>query len=127
MPCLVLLLLALVAAGTGQSQNSIPVLFERDAGRNTRISAISRGGTLYGSINDLSAAFNLKSVTSGQKIDIAVRQFTLEMTADNPFVVVIAQNRNANVVQLQENVVDRKSTRLNSSHIPLSRMPASPC
>ena len=104
-----LILLALLAAGTSYSQNSLSIIFERDAGRNTRIGTISRGGTLYGSINDLSAAFKLKTVTTGQKIDLAVRQFTLELTADNPFIVIIDQNRNANVVQLQDHVVQQKA------------------
>ena len=78
----------------------------------------------------------VKSITSGQTYDIALRralrtlsEFRIRGVKTNiPFlenVIAHPQFRSGQATTTLIDTTDRKSTRLNSSHIPLSRMPSS--
>ena len=64
-----------------------------------------------------------------QSTDIAVSNLCLEITEDeakSQDVVKVVMNQRDDAMYFSRAVIpDRKSTRLNSSHIPLSRMPSS--
>jgi len=102
------LILLLILPATGlQSQNKLSVIFQQEPSRSTSIGTIKRGGSLYASISDLVKLFHIKSSHSlaSQKLELETKQYTLRLTANNPFVVLFDQNRTGNVIQLQNIVV----------------------
>jgi N-acetylmuramoyl-L-alanine amidase len=90
-----------------RSQNKLTVTFEQEPSRSTSIGITKRGGILYASITDLARVFHLKSshTIETQKLELSTKQYTLRLTANNPFVVIFDQNRTGNVLQLQNNVL----------------------
>ncbi len=95
-------LLFFLSFASGYSQSSIPILFSANPSRNARISGISHGITLYGSLNDLARALDVSvsTDTASQKLSIRSEQYTVKVTADNPFVILTDRNRNASIIQL---------------------------
>ncbi len=103
--CIVALCI-LVTSGL-QSQNKLSVTFEQEPSRSASISTLQQAGLLYASIDDLARLFHLQSFHSleTQKLEITTKQYTLRMTASNPFVIFFDQNRTGSVLQLQHDVV----------------------
>ena len=63
-----------------------------------------------------------------ERLGRALKHFTLAQATMDPQavrLVVDLAKQQISVNITEKNVIDRKSTRLNSSHIPLSRMPSS--
>lgn len=101
------LIVALLLPLISKAQDTIPVYFNQEPVRNTKIAAIVREPTVYGSVGDLAKAFNLRFFYNPetQRLELSAKQFTIVLTPDNPFVTVLDEKRNANLIQLQRNVV----------------------
>jgi N-acetylmuramoyl-L-alanine amidase len=95
------------ATAWAQSQSSLPVEFSTSPARNAHIASFARGNVLYGSLNDLSQVLSLKISPNAetQKLAIQSDQYTVKVTAENPFIVLTDRNRNASIVQLSASVV----------------------
>ena len=97
----------------------------REALRKTASNASSPNNNIgWGIINALDAA-NYTPTAIDDIEDVVPKDFALDQNYPNPFnptTRIRYQVKTAGFVSL-----DRKSTRLNSSHIPLSRMPSSAC
>lgn len=102
---LLAVLLAASLSTAGDQTPVVPVIFERNSPRNTTLHALSRSGHLYASLTDFGTAFGIKATARDQKLELPAGQYTLEVTSDNPFVIVTDANHNANVFQLQEDVI----------------------
>ncbi len=106
LPALILLLLATVAA---RAQKPLPVEFLQAPARNTQISAFVHNSVTYGSLNDLGHIFNITLTSNPQagKVEARNDQFTLRITMNNAFVVIVDRKENANLIQLPTNVLYR--------------------
>ena len=65
--------------------------------------------------------FKVISLVANKNIELLEKQ----IKEFNPELVVVSDKEKAAELKEKVTVEDRKSTRLNSSHIPLSRMPSS--
>jgi N-acetylmuramoyl-L-alanine amidase len=101
------LLLLLIVPLLSRAQESVPVIFNQAPARNTRIAAITTGQTLYCSVGDLARAFELRSIFNAEtgRLELSAKQFTIVLTPDNPFITILDEKRNANLLQLQTNVL----------------------
>src|SRR2546426_5165904 len=106
-----LVILTLISFRISKAQDSLSVIFEQDPSRNTGIAIITREGALYGSINDLARAFNLQGSFNpeSQRFELAAKGYSVVLTPNNPFVMIIDGQRNANLTQLQRDVIQRSS------------------
>ena len=102
----ILTILLMLTAGL-HAQGKLSVIFEQEQARSGTIPTMQHGGILYASMNDLAGLFHLQSFHSleTQKLELATKQYTLRLTANNPYVVVFDQNRTGSVLQLQHDVV----------------------
>jgi N-acetylmuramoyl-L-alanine amidase len=91
----------------GHAQNSLPVQFTQDPSRNTRIGMFTRGGIVYGSLDDFAAVLGLKTTYNIKtyKLEVRTDQFTIKVTANNVFVVIVDQKNNASIIQMPQNVL----------------------
>ncbi len=107
-----LILFCTVGFCTAHSQNKLSVKFPQEPSRSTTISALTRGSTIYISINDLAGIFRLKSshTLETQKLELQTKQYTIRLVGDNPFVIIFDQNRAGNVIQLQNNIIVSANT-----------------
>ncbi len=101
------LALLLAASTTALAQNSLSVLFPANPARNTHIGSFERSDTTYGSLNDLAAVLGLKVIPNPEasKLEVQSPRYTVKVTANNPFIVLTDQERNASVLQLPLNVL----------------------
>lgn len=84
------------------AQYSIPVIFTQDSSRDAEIGTFTRKGILYGALPDILAAFRLKYYvdTEVRKIHFATPEYSVKMTASNPFVIITDRNTVSSVVQI---------------------------
>ncbi len=94
------------------AQTRIPVTFTQEPNRSASIAARTRDGVLYGSLNDLSALFRLRSshTLGTETFELLTSRYTLRVTADNPYVLTFDEHRNGNVIQLQQDVIASSNT-----------------
>lgn len=107
-PALLLLLIILFApAPDALPQRRIPVEFASRPGAGASIASVTEAGHLYGSLNDIIAAFGLRSYENpgSEKFEIKSGIFAVKVTADNPYIVVRDQELNSNVYQLPARVL----------------------
>src|SRR6266849_8724856 len=106
MRCPLLVILTLLSFRLSHAQDSLSVIFEQDPSRNRGIAIIAREGAVYGSITDLAKAFNLQGSYNpeSQRFELAAKGYTVVLTPNNPFIMIIDGQRNANLTQLQRNV-----------------------
>jgi len=99
--------LLLIETGSLFAQNSIPVQFPQAPSRNTKIGSFIKNGIIYGSLDDLANVFNLKAYINSEsrKLEIHSDEFTLKVTADNSFVIIVDKKENANLLQLPVNIL----------------------
>lgn len=99
--------LLIVCSSALRSQNKLTVTFAQEPTRTTSIGMLKHGGVTYASISDLAKLFHLKTSHSleTQKLEIDTKQYTLRLTAGNPFIIIFDQNRTGNVIQMQNNVL----------------------
>jgi N-acetylmuramoyl-L-alanine amidase len=107
-----LVILALILPPLSRAQESVQVIFNQAAGRNTRIAAMTSEQTLYCSVTDLAKAFDLRSFfnTETGRLELNTKQFTIVLTPSNPFVTILDEKRNANLIQFQKNVLQPAGT-----------------
>ena len=83
----------------------------------------------YGRVETLEESLEsfLKQDYPADKCELViVNDYPLQtLRFDHPQVRIVNVNHTFTTIGAKENFADRKSTRLNSSHIPLSRMPSS--
>jgi len=94
-------------AATSNGQNSLPVQFSQFPSRNTQIGSFTKNGVLYGSLGDLSHVFNFKTLINNEteKFEIHADEYTLKITANNPYVIIVDKKENANLIQLPVSVI----------------------
>jgi N-acetylmuramoyl-L-alanine amidase len=94
------------------AQNSIPLQFLQDPKRDRQIATINRQGATFISLKDISQAFRLtvSQTIESQKAEINTPSFTLKVTANNPFIIVVDKLQNASIVQLPLNVLFTNKT-----------------
>jgi N-acetylmuramoyl-L-alanine amidase len=111
MRSLLLVILTLISFRISKAQDSLSVIFEQDPSRNRTIAIIAREGAVYGSIGDLAKAFNLQGTYNpeSQRFELAAGDYTVVLTPNNPFVMIIDGMRNANLTQMQRNVIQLPS------------------
>jgi N-acetylmuramoyl-L-alanine amidase len=111
MPRRLLLTVWLALPLISKAQESLPVIFNQDPARNTTISAMVVGGTLYGSVTGIAKAFNLRSVVNPdtKRLEVSANQFTVVLIPNNPFITVVDEKRNANMIQFQRNAIQTAS------------------
>ena len=99
------------------AQNSLPVQFTQAPSRNTQIGIFVKNATTYASLADLAHVFNLQATTKSEanKLELRSDEYTLKVTANNPYVVIVDKKDNANLLQLPVNVV----YAVNSFFVPL--------
>ena len=110
---LLLLLCALLgAAAPVSAQQTIPLQFLQEPGRNASLGMLERRGTVYVSLNGLGTAFGLRLVPDpeAQKLELQAGTFTMRFAADNPFVIIADRQQNASIVQLPTDVVAVQET-----------------
>lgn len=85
-----------------EAQNTIPIRFPEEPIRNTQIGIIEKNGTLYGSLNDIVRAFKFHTRQNSEalKVDIQTPSYTVRITANNPFAIIIDAKENASIVQM---------------------------
>jgi N-acetylmuramoyl-L-alanine amidase len=101
-------MIAFVVFGTQlRAQNALSVQFPQDPKRNTSIGMFTRGGVLYSSLNDLTTLLSLRSYYNAEarKLEFRSGEYSVKVTADNSYVVIIDRLQNASIVQLPANVV----------------------
>ena len=103
LPVIIALILPLIS----KAQETVPVIFNGAPARTTTIAAIVRDRAVYGSVNDLAKAFDIRSTyhAETQRLELSARQYTIVLTPNNPFVTVLDERRNANLIQFQRDVV----------------------
>ena len=106
-----------IFACTGLCQYSIPVQSLRDPGRNTQIGTFLRGKALYGSLNDLLAALQLKGVSHAEtrQLEFKAGNCNVTVTATNPFVAITDRGLTTTCTQLPQDVL----FGANSIYVPL--------
>lgn len=102
----ILFILMYVPAVSLWAQNSIPIQFSQTPSRNTNIGTFHRNNILYCSLNDFAQVLKIQTYINpeSKKIEYHINEFILKFTADNPFVVIVDNNENANLLQLSANV-----------------------
>ena len=102
-----LVILTLISFRISKAQDSLSVIFEQDPSRNTGIAIIMHDGAVYGAVNDLARAFNLRGSfdPESQRFELAAKGYSLLLTPNNPFVMITDEKRNANLTQLQRDVI----------------------
>jgi N-acetylmuramoyl-L-alanine amidase len=97
---LVLLAFALAAVASGQGR--IPVEFTSRPDESASVGSVTRGGHLYGSLNDIVTVFGLRSYENAgaEKFEVKSGIFAVKITANNPYVVVRDQDLNSSIYQL---------------------------
>ena len=101
------------------------------AGQNLSVMLVSNDGTGVKVTPDASGKFTAKvpaAVASGFVVSSSGKGPTLHLLKAGKYagpVVLGKKNSTTGYTRLSTKKRDRKSTRLNSSHIPLSRMPSS--
>ncbi len=100
----VLLLAALLQA---RGQTSIPVQFPQDPSRNGAVASLSRGGSTFISLNDLARLLGIQMVVHDdtRKMELHTDMFTVKVTANNPFVIIVDKKGNGSLVQLPVNTL----------------------
>jgi N-acetylmuramoyl-L-alanine amidase len=96
------LVLLLALAASSFAQRIIPVEFTSRPGEKASVGALTSGGRLYASLNDLVRVFGLRSYENPQaeKFEIKSGIYAVKVTAGNPYVVVRDQDLNSSVYQL---------------------------
>jgi N-acetylmuramoyl-L-alanine amidase len=99
------------------SQNSIPIQFKQSPSRNTEIGAFVKNNVLYASLNDIAYVLDFKFYINQEtkKFEFKTNEFTIKVTADNPYVTIVDKIENANLIQLPVNVI----YAANSFFVPL--------
>jgi len=99
--------LLLICLSSASPQNTLEIRFVGEPDRNTHIGIFERAGVLYGSLNDLTAAFRLNATVLllNRTIELRGGKYSIRANANNPFVVLIGRDSNASVVQLPVNVL----------------------
>ena len=87
----------------------------------TNVMIVIPGATTVGGVRGGLGTVSTLTVDDALDIEKKVPGVTMVMYATRSILQVIRENKNWSTIVLG----DRKSTRLNSSHIPLSRMPSS--
>ena len=88
-------ILLLAFAGRAAAQDRIAVEFSSRPGDPASVGAVTRGGHVYASLNDVVAVFGLRSYENpgSEKLEIKSGIFAVKVTANNPYVVVRDENR----------------------------------
>ena len=109
---LFLIILFTVSVLTASAQNTLPVTFSGNASRSTQIGMFVRSGSVYGSINDLAGVFKLQTFynSESQKLELRSAEYTVKVSANNPYIIITDSKHNASIVQLSGNVLFAANT-----------------
>jgi N-acetylmuramoyl-L-alanine amidase len=84
------------------AQTTIPVVFLQDSTLTDRIGTMSRGGTLFGSLDHLARVFRIDTYRddSTSKFELRTEAYSIKVSVENTFVLITDHQQNGNVYQL---------------------------
>ena len=94
-------------AAISNGQNSLPVQFSQFPSRNTQIGIFTNNGITYASLTDLAQVLGFQIAINKEtnKLELRSDEYTIKVTANNPYVVIVDKKDNANLFQLPVNVI----------------------
>lgn len=91
-----------IIPSTSPSQNSLPVVFLQDSARSTQVSSFTRGGTVYGSLDNLARVFTINTYRDEEadKFELRTEAFSIKVSSGSTFILITDHQQNGNVYQI---------------------------